>query len=293
VINNKAGSKQRIFTRKRFKPQGSLVPNYVILTLLIIFAMGPMFVLLFNSFKPSTEIGANPIGLPREGIDFANYETVWRVANYSVTMRNSLIIVAGTVVGVLVISGMAAYALARLKVPGHDAVMFYLLLIITMPAQLFLIPLFYLWKQLGLVDSLFGVIIIYWAVYSPFVTFLLRSYMIEIPVDMEDAARVDGASEWQVFTRVTLPLSWPGFLTAGLVVALWSYNEFLFAVTFLHSPEMKTVATSLSMFAGFSFAREWGLTSAASMIMILPVIIIFLLLQRQFITGLTNGGMKA
>ena len=115
--------------------------------------------------------------------------------------------------------------------------------------------------------------------------------MLQIPSDFEDAARVDGAGEWQVFARIVVPLSWPGFLTVGLVVALSVWNEFLLATVFLTEQELFTVVTSYANFAS-RFSRDWSLTSAAALIMVLPVIVIFLALQRRFIEGLTQGGLK-
>jgi hypothetical protein len=143
----------------------------------------------------------------------------------------------------------------------------------------------------GVVNSLFGLIIIYSALFSPFATYLLRSFLVSIPMDFEEAARIDGANDIQVLTRIILPLAWPGFLTVVLVVGLGVWNEFLFAVTFLQRPELKPISTSLQSFQG-RFQRDWGLTSAASVIMIIPIIILFLSLQRQFIEGLSRGGSE-
>jgi raffinose/stachyose/melibiose transport system permease protein len=116
--------------------------------------------------------------------------------------------------------------------------------------------------------------------------------MIQLPSDFEDAAKVDGANDWQVFSKLIVPLSWPCFLTAGLVVALSVWNEFLIATVFLTDSKLFTVVTSYYSFAT-RFSRDWGLTSASAIMMILPIIVIFLLLQRQFIEGLTQGGLKA
>jgi hypothetical protein len=154
-----------------------------------------------------------------------------------------------------------------------------------------MVPLYFMWARLGLVNSLFGLIIIYSALYSPFATYLLRSFLVSIPMDFEEAARIDGANDIQVLTRIILPLAWPGFLTVMLVVGLGVWNEFLFAVTFLQRPELKPISTSLQSFQG-RFQRDWGLTSAASVIMIIPIIILFLSLQRQFIEGLSRGGSE-
>ena len=276
-----------LFRRGR---DASLAPNYILLILLIAFAMGPLIVLLFNSVKDAGSIGRNPLGPPTEFV-WQNYPNAWVVGNFSTTTVNSLILVTGTVVGVLFLGGMAAYALARLKLPGAGLVMLYLLVGSSLPVQLFLVPLFFMWRTLGLVNNHFGLIIIYIAVNSPFAIFLLRSYLVGLAADFEDAARVDGANEWQIFTRIILPLSWPAFLTVGLVVALNVWNEFLLATVFLTEKELFTVVTSYYQFAT-RFSRDWALTSAAAVMMIAPIIIIFLALQRRFIAGLTQGGVK-
>ena len=278
---------------KKFFGRGrdiSLAPNYILLILLVAFALGPIVILGFNSLKEAADIGRNPLGPPTE-LHWENFPKAWDVGNFSTTTRNSLILVVGTVSSVLLLGGMAAYALARLKLPGGSVLMLYLLVGSSLPVQLFLVPLFFLWRNLGLVNNLVGLIIIYVAVHSPFAIFLLRSYLVGIPPDFEDAARVDGANEWQVFTIIILPLSWPAFLTVGLVVALGVWNEFLLATVFLTQQNLFTVVTSYYNFTS-RFSRDWSLTSAAAIMMIAPILIVFLSLQRRFIAGLTQGGLK-
>jgi raffinose/stachyose/melibiose transport system permease protein len=271
--------------------QTSVLPNYLILTVIVILALGPLLVTFFNSLKSPAELGRNPLGPPQHLV-WQNYPQAWIKGNFATTTRNSAVLVAGTVAGVLLLGGMGAYSLAKLKLPGADLFTMYLLVGSSLPIQLFLIPLFFLWRNLGLTNNLLGVILIYIAINSPFAIFLLRSYMLQLPSDFEDAARVDGANEWQVFWKVVVPLSWPGFLTVGLVVALACWNEFLIATVFLTDQKLFTVVTSYYNFTT-RFSRDWGLTSASAVMMIVPIIIIFLALQRQFIEGLTQGGLKA
>jgi raffinose/stachyose/melibiose transport system permease protein len=267
-----------------------LLPNYVVLTLLLVFALAPLVILGFNSLKGTAEIGRNPLGFPKSFV-WDNYPEAWRVGNFSTTVQNSGILVIVTVAGVLILGGMAAYSLAKLNVPGAGAVMLYLLIGSSLPIQLFLVPLFFLWQSLGLVNNLFGLAFIYIAINAPLAIFLLRSYMIQLPADFEDAARVDGANEWKIFTQIVIPLSWPGFLTVGLVVSLAVWNEFLLATVFLTNQENFTVVTSYYNFTS-RVSRDWGLTSAAAMMMVLPIIAVFLILQRRFVEGLTQGGLK-
>ena len=269
----------------------STLPNYIVLILLALFAGLPIALLITNSLKSTAEIAASPFSMPREVL-WSNYAEAFETGKYGLTIRNSAILTISTIAFSLTVAGLAAYALARLKLKWANILSFYFLVGIGVPAQLFIIPLFFMWKQLGLVNTHIGLIIIYTALQAPFATYLLRSYMLSIPEEFVDAAKIDGASDWQVFRHVIAPLTGPGFLTAGLVIGLFTWNEFLFAVTFLPDPEFKPVATSLYAFQQ-RFGRDWGLTNAGSVIMMAPVLILFLALQRRFIEGLTQGGLKA
>jgi raffinose/stachyose/melibiose transport system permease protein len=206
-------------------------------------------------------------------------------------MRNSVLICLGTMAGVCVIAGLAAYALSQLKLPGGSAAITYLFIGSALPVQLFLVPLFFLWTRIHLTDSLFGLILIFWATDSPFATLLLRSFLLKIPKEFREAALIDGASELQIMRRVVLPLAWPGFLTVALISGLWSWNEFFFAVTFIHDPNLRPISTSFLAFQD-QYATNWGLTSAAALFMLIPVLVLFMFLQRRFVNGLTSGGLK-
>jgi raffinose/stachyose/melibiose transport system permease protein len=276
-----------VFGRKRGT---SLALNYIVLIALVLFANGPLVVLGFNSLKSNAEVAQNPLGPPRT-LQFENYPQAWTLGNFGTTVRNSLLFVAGTVTGVLLLGGLAAYSLARLDPPGSNLFMVYMLGGSTLPIWLFLVPLYFMWNRLGLINTMPGVILIYIALNAPLAVFLLRSFMVQLPRDFEDAARVDGANELQVLTRVVLPLSWPGFLTVGLVVALGVWSEFQIALIFIQNPDLFPVTTSFWAFTR-RFSRDWALTSAAAVMMIAPLLAIFLTLQRRFIEGLTQGGVK-
>jgi raffinose/stachyose/melibiose transport system permease protein len=261
-----------------------------VLTLLGLFAILPVLVLFLNAFKSDTELATNPLGLPQTW-NFSNFATAWTEGQLGRGLGNSAILVAGTIIGVWICAGMAAYALARLKVPFKRGISFYLLIVISLPAQMFLVPLFFLWTNLGLYDNLFGLILIYTALNVPFATLLLETFFVGIPKELDEAARLDGANEWQVATKVMLPLARPGFLTAGLVVGLAVYGELFFAVIFISSPNNLPISTAFLAFQQ-GFTRLYGVTDAAGLIMIIPVILLFLLMQRNFISGLASSGVK-
>ena len=279
-----------IFSGGRQRREPSKIPYYVILMILALFALGPFVILVFNSLKSKAEIGRNPLGLPLSPV-FENFPEAWTQGDFATTMVNSTILTVGTIVGVCIIAGTSAYAMARLNLPGTNAVLLYLFVASAVPFQLFLIPLFFLWSTLNLTNTRFGLILIYWAIFSPLGTLLLRSYLVQLPRDFEDAARIDGANELQVLLRVVLPLSWPGLLTVALVAGLATWNEFFFAITFIQDNNLKPVTTSFLAFQT-NFSQDWGLTSAAAIYIILPIVVLFLILQRRFISGLTAGGLK-
>jgi raffinose/stachyose/melibiose transport system permease protein len=274
--------------RSRLEP--SHAPYYLVLVILALFAIAPLVTLVFNALKSNFEIGASPLTPPTE-LRFGNFADAWTQGDFARTMRNSAILTAGTVIGVVVISGLAAYALSHLDVPGGGVVVAWLFLSIALPLQLFVVPLFFMWSRLSLSDSLLGLMIVYWAVDSPFLTLLLRSYLAKIPKEFVEAARLDGANELQVLTRVMFPLARPGVLTVGLIAGLFAWNEFFWARTLIQSPDLRPIATSFLSFQDQA-STDWALTSAAALFMVGPVVILFLIMQRRFIAGLTSGGVK-
>jgi raffinose/stachyose/melibiose transport system permease protein len=277
-----------VLRRKRREP--ARFPYYLVLVILALFVLAPLVTLVFNAFKNNAAIGSNPLA-PPTSLTLHNFTQAWHDGNFAVTMRNSVIICLGSMAGVCVIAGMAAFAMSHLELPGRGAVMVYLFLISAMPAQLFLVPLFFLWTDLHLVDNLFGLILVYWATDAPFATLLLRSFLLKIPKDFLDAARLDGANTMQALVRVVLPLAWPGFLTVALISGLWAWNEFFWAITFIHDPNLRPISTSFLAFQDES-STNWALASAAALFMVLPVLLLFLLLQRRFVSGLTAGGLR-
>ena len=278
-----------VFKRQRREP--SLWLNYFVVFWMSAFALGPIVILFMNSVKGTAELGSNPIGFPRTFV-WENYLVAWERGNFATTLGNSSFLVVTTVLAQLTFCGLAAYSLARLNPPGGNIFMVVMLTGSTIPVWLYIVPLFMLWRDLGLLNNLWGLILLYSAGGAPFAIFLLRSFMLQIHPDFEDAARIDGASELQVLWSVIMPLAWPGFLTVGLMTALGTWSEYQLALIFVTDPELFPVTTSYSAFVG-RFSRDWGLTSAAAVMLIAPVLLMFLSLQRQFIDGLTAGGVKA
>lgn len=260
------------------------------LILFSIFAIYPIAVLILNSLKSRQDLGLNPSGLPKDYL-WSNYRTAFNTSNFAHHAANSFLLVFATVIIVLTLGGFAAYSLARLKPRGSGAVMFYMLTVSTLPIWLYIVPLFFLWRQVGLLNNYFGLVLLYVALNSPFAIFLLRSYLIRIPREIEEAAIMDGASKLKVLTKVLLPISWSGFLTVGLVVALNVWNEFQVAFILINDREKLPVATSFFAFQQ-EFGNDWTLTSAVGVLVIAPVLLLFFLFQRKFTDGLVQGSVK-
>jgi raffinose/stachyose/melibiose transport system permease protein len=273
--------------RTRWFPRGAM---WLILLVLALYAVGPLVVLVFNTFKTNTEIASNPLGPPLHPT-LDNLSEAWELGDFATTLRNSGVLAVGTAAGVCVVSYLAGYALARL-IGRSSGMVLYLLVGTAVPAQLFVIPVFFAWTRIQLNNSLFGLTLVYWALFAPFGTLLLRSFLLTLPAEIEEAARIDGAGEWAVLGRVMLPLARPGLLVVALTTGLFAWNEFFFANTLIDDDAVKPVSTSLLAFQS-EFSRDWGLTSAGSLFMVGPVIVLFLVLQRRFISGLTTGSLKS
>jgi len=263
---------------------------YLILSGLSLFSLGPLVLMVLNSFRTRIEISMNPLGLPRS-LDWTNYVNAWQGGSLGQALLNSALITGTTVVLTALVASMAAYSLARRKVRPWAALSVYLLACTTIPVQLFIIPLFFIFQKLGLVNSRLALAVVYTALHTPFAIFLLRAYFMGVPVEMEEAAQVDGASEWQIFTRVLLPMIRPGLMTVALVVGLWTWNEFLLAVTFLQDEALYTATVRFYGFSG-RYVTEWGSMMAAAVILTAPVVAAFVAMQRRFIEGMTAGGVK-
>ena len=220
--------------------------------ILALYAAGPLILLAFNALKGGPEIAINPFGPPLQPT-WENFSEAWEHGRFGTTLQNSLKLVALVVPGVLLVGFPAAYALARHHSRGVDALVTYLLIASTIPVQLYLLPLFVFFSRTGLMNSLPALAVIYIAKFSPLATFLLRAFLLKTPLELEDAARLDGASEFQMLTRILVPICAPVLLTVALITGLMVWNEFALAITFIQERELKPVSTSL-----FAFSRHWN-----------------------------------
>jgi raffinose/stachyose/melibiose transport system permease protein len=268
----------------------TLILTYIVLGILLLVALFPIALLVLNSVKPAAQIVQNPLALPVE-LRWDNFARAWKDARFSTTFFNSTTLTGLTIILVCTTSSLTAYVLARRKIKSWKIVTFYLLATTTAPIQLFLFPLYFGFAKLGLINNTIAVSVVYTAIYSPFAVMLLRTYFLAVPRELEEAALVDGASHWQVFTRIMLPIVSPGILTVALIIGLYSWNEFLIATTFLQKADKVTAVVSFFLLSG-QYSSDWGEIMAAALIVVLPVVVLFVLLQRRFIEGMAGGSVK-
>jgi raffinose/stachyose/melibiose transport system permease protein len=270
--------------------RGTMLVAYFILAVAAAIALFPLSLMIISSIKKSTEIVANPLALPST-VQWTNFVRAWTDAQLGRSLLNSA---ATTGVAVLLICStcsMAAYALARRTGPGLRWISAYLLGTTTLPIQLYLFPLYFGFAHLGLIDNVFALSIVYTAVFSPFAIFLLRTYFLAIPKELEEAAIIDGATHWQVFSKVLLPIVSPGILTVAIISGLNIWNEFLISSTFLQSHDQQTAVVRFYTLGG-QYSSDWGEIMAAAIIIVAPAVAFFLLMQRRFIQGMAAGSVK-
>ena len=245
---------------------------------------------MLNSVKAAPEIVQSPLSLPAN-LRWDNFTRAWEDARFGQTLLNSAMLTGLTILMVCTTGSAAAYVLARKKIKSWKIVTFYLLASTTAPIQLFLFPLYFGFAKLGLINNIFAVALVYTAIYSPFAIILLRTYFLAVPKELEEAALIDGATHWQVFTRVMLPMVSPGILTVALIIGLYSWNVFLIATTFLQQQDRLTAVVSFFLLSG-QYSSDWGEIMAAALIIVTPVVVLFVFLQRRFIEGMAGGSVK-
>ncbi|SHE83642.1 raffinose/stachyose/melibiose transport system permease protein [Kaistia soli DSM 19436] len=228
--------------------------------------------------------------LPKK-IAWGNFAEAWSTGDFSIYFRNSLLLIAMKVPLGIFIAALAAYPLAKLRFRFSGAIFIFFLAGLAVPVQVTLQPLLVMMKQLGIANSLFALVPPYVAFGLPFQIFVLRGFFRLIPSELLEAARLDGASEWTAFLRVMLPLSVPALATLCIIDVLATWNEFLIALVLISAKESRTVPVGLLQFQG-EYSSQYTLLMAGILISIVPVIAIFIFLQRYFVAGLTAGAVK-
>lgn len=250
----------------------------------------PICIMFLAAFKPTAEIYATPFALP-QAWSFANLEQVWNETRFTRYLANSAIVTAASVTLILTTGTMAAYAIARYSFRGNEFVYLFFLAGLMVPLKLAIIPLFVQLKSLGLIDSRAGLALVYTAMGLPATVFILTGFLRTLPGELEQSARIDGASEARILWSIMLPLTRPALVIAGIHAAVPIWNDFFFPLVFIQTDDYKTLPQGLSVFMG-EFHTDWGVLFAGLALASLPITALYIALSRQFIAGLTQGAIK-
>jgi len=250
----------------------------------------PLFIMVLTSFKTNMEVLKKPFGFPNK-LRFAAYETVFGSNNFLTYYKNSILVTIVSLSIIIVVSILASYVLARYVFPGSRFVYFYFLAGMMIPIRLGVINLFKIFQAMHLFDNLLSLILIYSAMGIPFSVFIITGFFRQIPKSLEEAAYIDGSNRMQTIRKIFVPLLKPAISTAAIYHFVPIWNDFYFPLIFIRSDHLKTVPLGTAIFFG-QFQTDWPTVFAALTTAVLPSLIFYLVMSKQFITGLTAGAVK-
>lgn len=273
--------------------------HYVKLTLLNVFFIVVCFLSLIPilyAFSVSINSDNNFLGasfsLIPKNVTFENYRIVLFEKPFLLWLKNSAVLSIATVIIALCAAIPAAYAFSRFRFRAKKGILYVLILLNAFPSILSMFAVYNIMKPMGLINSLPGLIIIYTGTMSIFSIWNLKGYFDTIPAEIEEAARMDGANDFKLVTKIVLPLARPSIIVTAILVLIFVWNEYIFAVTFMSGADKYTLAAGLYSLQATDYSRNWPLFSAASLLVSLPVLIIFFAVQKHMVSGLTAGGVK-
>jgi raffinose/stachyose/melibiose transport system permease protein len=264
--------------------------QYVFAYLFALVATYPIVLMIVSSFKTNVEIFSDPLSLPRS-FSLETYRKLWEAVPFGHFFWNSIVVSVASVVLIALVSAMAAYYLARFSFRWTGVLYFFFLIGLMIPIKLGIVPLFMLMKKLGLLNSLWSLIVIYTASGIPISVFILTGFFRTLPVELEEAARIDGCSHFQILWRVLLPLIRPALGTVVIINFISAWNDFFFPLIFIQEETLKTIPVGMMVLFG-EYETDWSLLFAGLTLSALPMIVVFLLASRQFMEGLTAGAVK-
>ncbi|GGN18886.1 MULTISPECIES: carbohydrate ABC transporter permease [Marinomonas] len=264
---------------------------YAIVVVIVLISVFPFYYAILTSFKTGTDLFK--VNYFPSSFDFRNYIDILNNGKFIRSTLNSIFIASTTVVFALFLAVTASYALARVRFRGRGLLLMTILAVSMFPQIAVLAGLFELIRFIGIYNTPWAMILSYTIFTLPFTVWVLTTFMRDLPVEIEEAAIVDGATPWVIITQIFMPLLWPALVTTGLLAFIGAWNEFLFALTFTASETMRTVPVAIAMLSGSSqYETPWGLIMAASVLVTVPLVILVLIFQRKIVSGLTAGGVK-
>ena len=264
---------------------------WICVVAIVLFCLFPFYWLINTSLKTGPDLSTSSLFPPNPTLD--NFQSIFKDSNFTNALKNSAIVALATTALALIVGSFCAYALARLRIRFKFAILAIVLTITSFPQITIAAPIFKLWRDIGLYNTIPGLVIPYLTFALPLAIYILTSFFREIPRDLEEAALVDGATNFQAFYKVVVPLAAPGLATAGILTFIAAWNEFLLAITLTSSPAARTVPAAIAFFTGSTqFEQPLGTISAASVTISIPLIVMVLLFQKRIVAGLTAGAVK-
>ena len=270
---------------------GTIVRNVVTWGIVLAIA-SPLLWMLLTSLKPQSELFAFPPALMPEEVTFEHYRRLLTETPFLTYLKNSTLLAAGTTLLVIVVGTLGAHSLVRYSYPGRERLAKLVLFTYLLPSVVLVLPLYFVMVAAGLVNTLASLVIAYTTFALPYALWLLRSFMAAIPDDLEAAALVDGASRMQAFVDVILPQALPGIISTALFTAILAWNEYLYALVLVNSDEVRPLTTGVMNMLVTSFNIEWSLLMAASVMMSVPLLVVFVFLQKYLTRGFGAGAVK-
>lgn len=280
-----------MFKSKRQRRMAGDILTYVVLFTLAGFCLGPMVWMFLTSLKPEADIVTSEMRYIPRHVTFENYVAIWTQSNFPVLITNSLIVTTITVAICVVAGTLAAYAFARLTFRGRNNIMLGYLLVRMFPAVMMIIPLYVMMRTVGLVDSRFGLALAYTSFLLPLFVWMLKGFFDAAPKELESAARIDGSTRLGAMVRIVLPLARNGLVASSVFIAIAAWNEFIFALMLTTGQGSRTWPVGLQLMVG-EFQLPWGVLAAGGILSILPVMLLFAIVQRAMVQGLTAGAIK-
>jgi len=269
----------------------AVLAKHLLIAGLCCLLVAPFLWMISTSLKSPAEVSLrDPTIIPRS-LEFENYSRVFSRGNFGRYFWNSVLVSAATTFLSVAVATLAGYAFARYRLPGGKALLFGILATQMFPAILLAIPLYVLLREIGLLNSLLGLVLVYTTFALPFCVWMLRNYFMSVPTELDDAARVDGANRMQALFGVILPVAIPGIIATSIFAFILSWNEFLYANTFISSSDKRTVSIGLQSLIG-EFTTDWGVLMAGAVVMTIPVVVVFFAVQRYLTQGLATGAVK-
>ena len=264
---------------------------YLLVLIIVVVSVFPFYYAIITSFKTGTALFE--VSYWPTSFSFGNYAAVFEQGDFVRNIFNSVFIASMTVFLALLMAVTASYALARVRFRGRGLLLMTILAVSMFPQIAVLSGLFEMIRYIGIYNTPWALIISYTIFTLPFTVWVLTTFMRDLPIEIEEAAIVDGATPWQIITKVFLPLMWPALVTTGLLAFIGAWNEFLFALTFTASNDTRTVPVAIGLLSGATqYETPWGIIMAASVLVTVPIVILVLIFQRKIVAGLTAGGVK-